>query len=302
MSTSDITIKLILDVEGCSHLQEIQRHVWIGEPDEIIPNHVLVTMAKNGGPVFGAYAPDGPVETGGMVGFLLGWLATEPGPGKLKLSETPKLKYCSHIAGVLKEWQGQGIGTKLKLVQRQFILDQGLTDHITWTYDPMYPANSVLNIHRLGAICTTYLCNVYGEMQDVLNEGLPSDRCQVDWFLNSQRVLHAISENRQDPPWDIKCLDILAAQTRADGFLQPASLDLNFAGQPIAMPLPLDVPAMRQKDHGLLYEWRLIIRTILEESFAAGYALVDCVELPGRGWYYILVSLEALAEQEASWP
>ena len=39
---------------------------------------------------------------------------------------------------------------QLKLAQRQAILDQGLTDWVTWTYDPLYRRNAVFNIHRSG--------------------------------------------------------------------------------------------------------------------------------------------------------
>ena len=84
------------------------------------------------------------------------------------------------MAGVLPAWQGQGLGLALKLAQRQAILEQGLTDWVTWTYDPLQRTNAVFNIHRLGAVCNTYKANWYGEMRDGLNAGTPSDRCQVD--------------------------------------------------------------------------------------------------------------------------
>ncbi|HAJ38303.1 MAG TPA: hypothetical protein DCL15_21740, partial [Chloroflexi bacterium] len=92
------------------------------------------------------------------------------------------------MAGVLPAWQGRGIGVRLKLAQRDAILAQGMTDWVTWTYDPLFRVNAVLNIHRLGAVCNTYQRDWYGVMKDGLNAGVPSDRCQVDWWLTSAHV------------------------------------------------------------------------------------------------------------------
>ena len=36
-------------------------------------------------------------------------------------------------------------------------------------------------------------------------------------------------------------------------------------------------------------EWRLYLRAVLEEAFAGGYTLVDCIHLAEHGWHYILV-------------
>ena len=70
----------------------------------------------------------------------------------------------------------------MKTYQREHVLRQGL-DLITWTYNPLLARNAQLNIAKLGAVCTTYLPNLYGPMRDGLNAGLPSDRFQVDWWI-----------------------------------------------------------------------------------------------------------------------
>ena len=147
--------------------------------------------------IVATFADDGPVETGGMVGLCFWWpgigTPTTPGADVQKSAQrrqeghgVPKM--CSHMAGVLPAWQGTGVGLQLKLAQREAILAQGFTDWVTWTYDPLLRTNAVFNIRRLGAVCSTYKSNWYGVMLDGLNAGTPSDRCQVDWWLNSQRV------------------------------------------------------------------------------------------------------------------
>ena len=78
---------------------------------------------------------------------------------------------------------------------------QGI-DRITWTYDPLLSRNAHLNIARLGAVCNSYIRDAYGEMRDELNQGVPSDRFQVDWWVNSKRVLRRMSK-RPRPPLDL---------------------------------------------------------------------------------------------------
>lgn len=85
------------------------------------------------------------------------------------------------MAAVLPAYQGLGIGERLKWAQRDAVLAQGI-DLITWTYDPLESANAYLNLRKLGAVCNTYLRNVYGNLTDTLNNGLATDRFQVDWW------------------------------------------------------------------------------------------------------------------------
>jgi predicted GNAT superfamily acetyltransferase len=287
LSTDRITVKRITDLEGCRNFQVLDALVWGSDPVDLVPNHVTVTAVKNGGLLVGAYAPDGPEATGGMVGGAFGWLGVGIDPAAPAAG--PKLKFCSHMAGVLPEWQGRHVGLRLKLAQRRYVLDQGLTDWITWTYDPLYRANAVFNIHRLGATSSTYIRDLYGELNDQLNAGVPSDRCQVDWRLNSPHVLHDIEPRRQERPWDATALHILPAGADAAGFMTPGNPTLILDGRPQAVPIPDDVGAIRRADSSLSMAWRLYLRTVLEEAFAAGYTMVDCVHLPGQGWRYILV-------------
>ena len=196
---------------------------------------------------------------------------------------------CPAIQGHMKTRLTLGLGLKLKLAQRQAVLDLGLTDWITWTYDPLYLANGVFNIHRLGATCTTYKRNIYGEMQDALNAGVPSDRCQVDWWLNSKHVLHDIKPRSKIATWDIETLMILPTRERSNGFPEPEAVELDLSDQPIAVPVPTDIKEIRLRDKELSMIWRLYIRNVFETAFSSGYAVVDCVHIPGKGWHYILV-------------
>ena len=268
-----IAVRPLSGVEDALHLQAVHAQIWGIVPGDIVPIHVLVTLAANGGMVLGAFDPAGPDESGGMVGFVLGWLGTT-GVGAVK--------HVSHIAGVLPAWRGRGIGVDLKLAQRDFVLAQGLTTHVTWTYDPLQRVNGAFNIHRLGATCTTYKVNVYGTMTDELNKGMPSDRFQVDWHLQSDRVQHVITHGHILPAWKPSCLHRLPADPTQFPTL-PSD------GAPIAVPLPASVSALQRDHRDLLLAWRLYLRTIMQQAFAANYAVIDCVDLGDeQGWHYIL--------------
>ncbi len=279
-----ITIRAVKDVDGCNHFSQLQTHIWGNGEEDLVPNHVLITCIKNGGALLGAFADDGPEEMGGMIGAAFWWLGSGPDPE----SDAIRIKACSHIVGVLPEWQGLGVGLRLKLAQRDVVLDQGITDWITWTYDPLYLANGIFNIHRLGGICNTYGRNIYGEMTDALNRGVPSDRCQVDWLLNSPTSLTNGDTRRSLSAVDPAVLSILPARRRPNGFLEPLDGIPAIVGPPIALPIPEDIAAIRAVDGGLSMAWRMYMRHVLERAFADGYRMTDCLNIPGSGWHYIL--------------
>jgi predicted GNAT superfamily acetyltransferase len=291
-----ITLKAVKSVEGCDHFIELQCRVWGSDPLDVVPNHVTVTVLKNGGALLGAYADDGPAEMGGMIGAAFWWLGVDE-----RQSGPARLKICSHMAAVLPEWQGKGVGRLLKLKQREMVLQQGLTDWVTWTYDPLQRVNAVLNLHRLGGTCNTYLRNVYGVMHDALNAGTPSDRFQVDWHLRSERVIEAVegrgargekqahaTRNTQHSTAVETGVQVLPSVVNRQGLQQPMDVDLKLDGEPVAVPIPDDINVIRGVDAELGLAWRLYTRTMLEAAFGAGYMAVDCIHLPGRGWHYLL--------------
>lgn len=280
---SSLHLHLIKTIEGADHFVELQRRVWGGDPLEVVPNHVTMTVIKNGGALLGAYADDGPEATGGLVGAALWWLGVAP-PADVGGA---RLKVCSHMAGVLPEWQGKRVGLLLKLRQRELVLEQGLTDWVTWTYDPLQRVNARFNLHRLGATCNTYVRNAYGMMTDALNAGAPSDRFQVDWRLMSERVRQLVAEPPSEP-LSFDGVRILPTTTGAHALPQPVEQRVDFDGAPVAAPIPDDINLVRRMDQGLGLAWRLYLRELCEAAFAAGYRAVDCVRIGTQGWYYLL--------------
>ncbi len=292
------TLRSITDLTGCLHFQALERIVWGSDETEVVPNHVLVTVVQNGGGLIGAYAENGPSETNGLVGAVFWWLGTtEDGKQDARLSSRradhdarlssrrAKIKVCSHIAGVHSDWQRRGIGAALKWAQRDVVLAQGLTEHVTWTYDPLLAANGVFNLHKLGASCRTYKRNVYGELQDDLNRGTPSDRCQVDWWVNSERVEGAKKGDKGQVVGSRGM--VLSTRRRDDGLLEPVEQALAFDDISLAVPIPEDIGALRRADPELALAWRYHLRAVLEAAFEAGYVMVDCARVGSEVCYLL---------------
>ncbi len=301
-----VSIRLVDSLEAVEHFRVLEHLIW-GEPlAATIPAHVIVTTIHNGGGLLAAYAKDGPAETGGMVGLTYWWpglaVPTTTAEGRVVKAGTVahlsppaplRLKMCSHMAGVLPAWQGTGLGLRLKLAQRAAILEQGMSDWVTWTYDPLLRTNGAFNLHRLGAICNTYHVNLYGELPDELNAGIPSDRCQVDWWLTSGRVEECSQERpvgstrgtQLPAPTDAQ---VLSGAWDQKGFLTPPSLLPKLDGSPLALPVPEDIYTIRAADSALGSAWRLWMREALQSAFAAGYLLADCVRHADGQWRYLL--------------
>jgi predicted GNAT superfamily acetyltransferase len=194
----------------------------------------------------------------------------------------------------LTEYQGQQIGYRLKLAQREHVLAQGL-DLATWTYDPLEGGNAALNIGKLGVICRTYLPDVYGDTGIQLHLGLPTDRFEVEWWVRSQRVEERLESRHGKLTLD-KALDIgaeRANRTEFDGrgFLRSETDDRAPGAEAVLIGIPADFQIIKSADMGLAREWRAQTREIFLECFCAGYVATDFIsEVQGkqRRSFYLL--------------
>lgn len=266
---AEYSIRLLESPEDMTVAEDLQRIVWPGSETEIVPTHVLITVIHNGGIVMGAFVKDE------MVGFVFGF------PGLEMLPDGPHPKHCSHMLGVHPDWRNSGLGFTLKRAQWQMVRNQGLS-HITWTYDPLFSSNAYLNIAKLGAVCDTYRRSEYGDLQNELNAGLPSDRFQVDWWINTPRVERRLGKRargtlklNQFTQADLEPLYTL--HTRTDGLLQPPEHIPPFNDSLLLAEIPSDFMALKAADFALARDWRYFAREVFETAFAAGYLVTDFV-------------------------
>ncbi len=272
------TIRILETPIEMTAVEDLQRIVWAAPDIEIVPKDMLLAAVHNGGLVVGAFA--GQVLVGAAFGF----------PGFYTTPDGPRLKHHSHLLAVHPDWSSKGIGFALKRAQWQMIRKQGI-DRITWTYDPLLSRNAHLNITRLGAVCNTYLRSEYGEMLDGLNAGLPSDRFQVDWWINTKRVERRLS--RRNRPtltlahYRLAEATLLEARRDHESVARPPEESLPLAGTLLLVEIPFDFQALRSVDLPLARDWRFYGREVFEKAFAAGYLVTDFVHENGRSFYVL---------------
>ncbi|MBI4769368.1 MAG: GNAT family N-acetyltransferase [Chloroflexi bacterium] len=279
--TEGVTLRELDSTRDFEDLEELQRQIWPGSDLIVAPMHVLTTVAHNGGLVMGAF--DGER----MVGFSFGFLGTDARDARdARRPALARLKFCSHQVGVLPEYRDQHVGRMLKLAQREWAMQQGIR-LITWTYDPLESRNANLNIARLGCVSQIYKCNVYGDMQDGLNAGLPSDRFQVDWWVTSNRVKQRI--NRPRPPlglghWLQAGATLVNPLTRDSRDLPlPPDAPAWPRGALCAVMIPANFQRVKKADPALALRWRLHLREVCERLFDDGYLVTDFFFEAGSG-------------------
>ncbi|MER8652286.1 GNAT family N-acetyltransferase [Mesorhizobium sp. M1121] len=224
---SDISTAEFRDLCGMAEFRDaeaLERAVW-GNDSAPDPGSLMMVVQSEGGLAAGAFVD------GRLVGYLFGFP-----------SATPGVLYC-HALGVLPEMRGRGLGVALKWYERRWCLTRGFR-HVRWTFDPMQAANATLYINRLGARSTTYLVDYYGALVG-MDEGLPSDRLLVDWYLDD-RIVEAKSESRLMGNEIEDCLRI---------------------------QLPRDVGALIPYDREKTLSATLALRDSLRGAFCKGYGI-----------------------------
>jgi chorismate synthase len=261
--------RVLHNVDDMKQFVDLEIAIWELDPRDAVPTSLLHAMSMNGSLVIGAYDQEE------MIGMAFAF----PVPrGKKQI-------LWSHMAGVKPAYQGKGIGFALKQFQRNWALERGY-DAIAWTFDPLQRGNANFNLHVLGASAQIYHVNLYGEMADGINAGLPSDRLEVIWNLRDKRVKQ-LAVGRSG----ISDLDVNLASSfflQADNHNQPIQNNLpSDLPSPCLIEIPGDLAGLKQMSPQAALNWRLALRQALETAFASGYSATDFVVLGGRYCYVL---------------
>lgn len=138
----------------------------------------------------------------------------------------------SHITALLPDYRGRGWGRELKEHQRQWAFSRDV-GRITWTFDPLVARNAHFFLTVLGARVTGYAVNQYGIFGGG-DAGDESDRLDVEWAL----------ADIAKPPASEAVVDTLS--------------------------IPADVESMRETDADAAHEWRLRLRSEMEDRLGRG--------------------------------
>ena len=155
------------DLEACV---ELQRDTWGQGFSEVVPVSMMQVTGKMGGICLGAFGPGGT-----MLGVVYGVTGIRGG----------RRAHWSHMLAVRQRARNLGIGRRLKIAQKEALVEQGVTT-MYWTFDPLVARNAHLNINLLGASVDEFVPDMYGVSDSDLHR-LGTDRFIVKWDLGGGR-------------------------------------------------------------------------------------------------------------------
>ena len=267
-----VVIVEMVEIPAIERACALLTRVWGNPPEHlVIEPHLVRAFALSGQQVLGAYEATDTGAAGDPLAVSIAWLARD----------AEGLHLHSHITGVAPRSQGRDIGFAVKLAQRAWTLERGITT-IRWTFDPLVRRNAFFNLCKLGAVADRFHVDLYGAMTDATNAGDESDRFEVCWNLTDERVIAASECKAREP--DISILDSLGAA---------AILDVDADGAPMLSPsdapillarVPRDALHLRTERPDLSRAWRLATREALGGAIAGGFIATGMTR---AGWYVL---------------
>jgi predicted GNAT superfamily acetyltransferase len=268
--TMDVQIHPLVTMDALRGCEALQSRVW-GYPDrEVVPAAQMRAALHAGALVAGAFIGRE------MVGFLYGFpaFAHEEGIRPIGLH--------SHMAAVLPEARGLGVGRRMKWFQRRWCLERGI-DWVSWTFDPLQAGNARLNLEHLGALVHEYQVDFYGILGGELSGELPTDRFLAMWPLTSRRVAGRSGDDpyaahfrvEGDAPSGRRALVPGPAATwalaREAGADLPGAVATGLDGDVVWVAAPRDIGALRRSAHDAALAWSEAFRAASLDLVARGY-------------------------------
>jgi predicted GNAT superfamily acetyltransferase len=240
----------------------MEKRIWgYTESDDVVGVPILVVTVKRGGILLGGFD-----EREELAGFVYSLPAIKDG----------RLIQWSHMLGVQPGLRDTGLGTRLKLAQRERALAMGV-ELIEWTFDPLQALNAHVNFAKLGVVVRAYELNVYGASSSPLHRGTPTDRFVAEWWLQRLHVRRRIAPHAGEAPRAHEVFDAPSVnRTRQAGeWLECAGIDLGLNGPRLFVEVPPNFADMTERSPDLALDWRMKTREIFTTCFARGYRAVD---------------------------
>ncbi|MCD6196737.1 MAG: hypothetical protein J7J82_08140 [Staphylothermus sp.] len=263
-------------------LMNAQLEIWgMLDYSGAVTYHMLIASHRNGGIVLGAFEE----PTGRAVGLIYTVPAYKYG----------KLYMYSHLAGVVPEYRYLGIGKIMKIFQRRIAIEKGY-HLIEWTYDPLQSSNAYFNIVKMGVIIRKFYINYYGELQDEINRGTPTDRFIAEWYIRSPRVKAIIEENKKKTITYEKLLELdphIATNVEIKNN-KPILINTSLSNKKdlVVVEIPGDINELKKKDLELVLDWRIKLRKVFKYYLnTQGYIVISFITMVKGGLrrsFYIL--------------
>ncbi|HET9211160.1 MAG TPA: hypothetical protein VFR03_12215 [Thermoanaerobaculia bacterium] len=248
------------DYQACV---ELQKDTWGRNFSDVVPLSILKITRKAGGIAAGAFSPVGDLL--GFVYGLAGWVDRRP-------------FHWSHMLAVARQARDLGLGTRLKLYQRDLLLPTGV-EEVRWSFDPLEARNAHLNFNHLGAEVAEYVENLYeGEEGSELFAGIGTDRFILSWKIASDRVERALADRRAGAGEPF-CAAPAANPGAAVGDLPDAPR--------VRIEIPESIQDLKAERPDLGMAWRESTRRAFQHYLGLGYRVEAFYRDAGerRCWY-----------------
>lgn len=248
---------------------DLLNELWGFSAEDRLPLHEAVVAVKTGGLFLGAEWNGSPA---GLV-YVLPAFSRERGG-----------HHHSNFMGFVPEHRSRGLGLEAKRAHAILARREGV-NLVTWTFDPLQAANANLNFRKLGALCRTYLPDLYGSMGGNFDPGLPSDRFLVEWRLDTERVESRL-QGAIPPPGDL-------ARKFADAPVIGEDLNPEQAAAahgPLLLEIPGAALELARSEPEVARRLLADFRDRVAGLFAAGFAVTEMLPAAGQETadYYVL--------------
>ncbi|QPQ34036.1 GNAT family N-acetyltransferase [Lysinibacillus sp. JNUCC-52] len=270
----NVSIRKMMTPEEIAEVQFLNVEIW---GSQAIPSHQMLAAVQNGGLLLGAYLE------GRLIGFNYCFVGYRE----------EKMYLHSHMIGVEKTYREQGVGELLKHAQQEYARENGF-QLVRWLFDPLEARLANLSFLKLDAYSNQYEIDYYGPLQDDFNDGLPSDRIAVEWWLERNHANDSLDEleeaAEQVVSWSLT-VDGLPVLDQDSEFQS----NQKFYKDAYLVPIPQYLQKMKVESPKLAEDWRYKIRTILTTFFAQEYAIVRVKKQKEYIHFYLLVRRSLLA-------
>ena len=271
---SDFTLRTLASFQECQACVELQEEVWGPGYSEKVPAAILLLANRLGGLSAGAFDSRGVMQ--GFVFGLTGWMGG-------------KMVHWSDTLAVRRTARDRGLGTRLKLYQREVLLGRGIC-RMQWTFDPLQGRNAHVNLGKLGAVCREYATDMYGETGSALHRGVGTDRMVATWEMDSGRVEARLGGAH--PPPGVETLRDVRRVVRVgerDGFPEPGPASLELEDPRLIVPVPGQIDRMMVAHLPLAIRWREVTREAFLHYLSRGYEVLEFIRRGDVSEYLLMV-------------
>lgn len=251
-----LIIRELQSAEDFRAFEELQKDVWGQNLVEVITAPLARIVQRIGGIAAGAFD-----RQGAMLGLVFGFTGIKGG--------IPV--HWSHMLAVRESVRDTGLGRKLKLYQRDMLLQAGIKE-MYWTFDPLVARNAHLNFNSLGVEVIEYVPDMYGPGDDSeLFRGLGTDRFIVVWRIGSVSVEKALESGEASAGHRFDAAPLVVSRSIDSDPLSAPWFHKNVAGPLLRVEVPPDIHFLRDKSADAAAQWRTTTRNAFGTLLGLGY-------------------------------